>query len=68
MPVATDSQRFHEIIDLITARLENFIRKPNQEEPKTDYNVKVVAIVLLYCYKIELDKPSNLVARSATTS
>ena len=72
--LSTMVRRYHEMLHMLYTRLKFLITWPERENLRKTmplcfravYGVKVVAII--DCYEIKIEKPSNLVARSATWS
>jgi len=72
--LSTMVRRYHELLHLLYTRLKFLIMWPERENLRKTMplcfravnGVKVVAII--DCYEIKIEKPSNLVAKSATWS
>ncbi|XP_065907590.1 uncharacterized protein [Dysidea avara] len=67
-------RRFHEMLDIMSCRLEWLIKWPEREELwktmpscfRATYGTKVVAVI--DCFEIKIETPSHLVAKSSTWS
>ena len=72
--ISTVCRRFHEMLDIMSCRLEWLIKWPEREELwkttpscfQATYGTKVVAII--DCFEIKIETPSHLVAKSSTWS
>ena len=71
---STVSRRFHEMLDIMSCRLEWLIKWPEREELwktmpscfRATYGTKVVAVI--DCFEIKIETPGHLVAKSSTWS
>ena len=74
VPLSTMTRKYHEMLQMLYIRLKFLIMWPERDNLRKTmplcfhavYGVKVVAII--DCYEIKIEKPSNLVAKSATWS